>query len=131
MSGLRTTAITAAVIGAAGSVGLMLRVGRHNNSQLLLILFALWILLPFLGFLLAGQISTRWSILSRVTLYSVTLVVTTASLAFYGYVAFGQPIGKPASVFLVVPAASCLILVITVVPAVFISGRPSRRNPGS
>jgi ABC-type transport system involved in multi-copper enzyme maturation permease subunit len=128
---LRTTAITAAVIGAAGSVGLMFRVGRHNNSQLLLILFALWILLPFAGFLLAGQISKHWTVLSRVTLYGVMLVVTAASLAFYGYVAFGQSIGKPASVFLVVPAVSCLILAITVVPAVFLSGRPSRRNPGS
>ena len=131
MTALRAVAMTTLVIGAAGSVGLMLRVGRHNNSQLLLILFALWILFPFAGFLLAGQISKHWTVLSRVTLYGVMLVVTAASLAFYGYVAFGQPIGKPASVFLVVPAASCLILAITVVPAVFLSGRRSRRNPGS
>jgi hypothetical protein len=60
-------------------------------------LFALWKLFPFAGFLLADQISMRWTVLSRVKLYGVMLVVTPAPLAFYGLVAFGQPIGKPLS----------------------------------
>jgi len=110
--------------GAGGSVGLMLLVGHRNNSRILLVLFAIWVLSPFMALLLANVTSKRWSVHTRSTLYSVMLVLTLGSLAVYGYVALGPPTAKPAFVFLVVPMASWLLI------AAFISVRLSRKGNG-
>jgi hypothetical protein len=88
---LRAAALIAVLAGAAGSVGLMLHAGRHNDSQILLVLFALWVLSPFMALVLAHVVSKRWSVLTRATLYSVMLVLTLGSLAIYGDVALGPP----------------------------------------
>ena len=51
---LRTTSVIAVVVGAAGSVSLTVYAGRHSDSLTLKVLFALWVLSPFLGLNLAG-----------------------------------------------------------------------------
>lgn len=124
---LRAVALIAAVVGAVGSVGLMFRVGQRNPSRLLLGLFAIWVLSPFIALLLANMITRRWSVLTQVTLHSLTLILTLGSLALYGDVAW-RPRPQPAFVFLVVPLGSWLLLVIAVPLAAFISGRLSRRD---
>lgn len=128
---LRTMALIAVVAGAGGSVGLTLRVGHHNNSRILLVLFAIWVLSPFIALAFANLVSKRWSILTRTTLYSVVLVLTLGSLAVYGHVAFGPPRAKPAFAFLIVPLASWLLIAIVVPTAALISGRLSRRGDGA
>jgi hypothetical protein len=102
----------AALVGAGGSIGLMLRVGHRNNSGVLLILFGIWVLSPFVALVLAGSISKRWPVLTRTTLYCMMLVLALGSLAVYGDVAFGPPRAKPAFVFLVLPLASWLLIAI-------------------
>ena len=89
--GLRATALIAVLAGAVGSVGLMLHAGRRNNSRILLTLFALWGVSPFVVLVLADVVSTRWSALTRNTLYSLMLILTLGSLAVYGDVAPGPP----------------------------------------
>ena len=81
---LRAAALIAVVAGALGSVGLMLWVGHRNPSRILLVLFAIWDLSPFIALVLADIVSMRWSVLTRATLYGVMLILTLGSLAFYG-----------------------------------------------
>ena len=59
---LHAAALAAVVAAAGGSVGLMLWVGRHNPSSVLLLLFALWVVSPFMGLQLADMFSKRWSV---------------------------------------------------------------------
>ena len=116
----------AVVAGAAGSIGLLLQAGQRVGSpRLLLGLFAIWVLSPFVVLVAAYVVSKRWSVLTRATLYGVMLVVTVASLVIYGETALGPPRPKTA-VFVVVPPASWLLMAIVVPTAAFISRRWSR-----
>ena len=91
---LRASALIAVLVGAAGSVGLMLWAGRRNDSRILLLLFALWVLSPFMAFVLANMASRRWSVVSRATLHGVILVFTLVTLAIYGNAVLGPSRGK-------------------------------------
>src|ERR1017187_6810870 len=128
---LRAAALIAVLAGAVGSVGLMLHAGRRNDSRILLVLFALWVLSPFMALVLANVVSKRWSVLTRATLYSAMLVLTLGSLAIYGDVALGPPRAQTAFVFVVVPPASWLLIAIVVPLAAQISGRRARRGDGA
>ena len=121
---LRAAALIALPAGAVGSVGLMLRAG--HPPLFLRVLFAIWVLSPFMALALANVVSKRWSDLTRAALYGVMLAVTLATLAIYGNVAFGPPRAQRAFVFVVVPPASWLLIAIVVPIAAFISGRLSR-----
>jgi hypothetical protein len=128
---LRAAALLAVLAGAAGSFGLMLHAGRRNDSRILLVLFTIWVLSPFVALVLADVVSKRWSVLTRATLHSVMLVLTLGSLAIYGDVAFGPPRAKTAFVFIVVPPASWLLMATAVPIAALVSGRLSRRSDGA
>lgn len=110
---MRAAALVAVLAGAAGSLGFMLRVGHRNNSRLLVVLFGIWVLSPFVALVLANAASKRWSALTRATLYSATLLIALGSLAIYGFVALGPPRVKPAAAFVVVPPTSCLLIAIS------------------
>jgi len=96
-----------------------------------MVLFALWVLSPFMVLILASVVSKRSSALTRATLYSATLVLTLGSLLIYGAVSLGPPRTKTAFVFVVVPPASWLLIAIAVSIAAFISGRKARRDDGA
>src|SRR5437868_3077709 len=74
-----------AILGGAGSVGLMLHAGRRNDSLALLAMFAIWVISPFVGVL--GKVSKRWTGPARIALLGLTLCLTAGSLAIYGNVA--------------------------------------------
>ena len=126
LSLLRAVALIAVVFGAAGSVGLMLWVGHRNPSLVLLGLFVIWDLSPFIALILADIVSKRWSVLTRATLYAVMLILTLGSLALYGDVVW-RPRPQPAFMFLVVPLGSWLLMTIVIPIAALISARLSRR----
>jgi hypothetical protein len=128
---LRAAALIAVLAGAAGSVALMLHAGRRNDSRVLLVLFTIWVLSPFVALVVADVVSKRWSVLTRATLHSVMVVLTLGSLAIYGDVALGPPRAKTAFAFVVVPAASWLLIAIALPIAALISGRLSRRSDGA
>ena len=111
------------LVGAVGSEGFMLYAGRRNHSRVLLALFALWILAPFVLLFWAGVRSKRWSLLTRVTLHSLMLVVSLGCLATYGYTAFSPPRSQAAFAFVVIPPASCLLTAIALASAALLSGR--------
>jgi hypothetical protein len=128
---LRGAALIAVLAGAVGSFGLMLHAGRRQRSLILIGLFTVWELSPFLGLVCAHVVSKHWSVLTRATLYGVMLFLTLGSLAIYGDVALGPPRPKPAFVFLVVPLASWLLIAVVLPIAALISGRLSRRSDGA
>jgi ACR3 family arsenite efflux pump ArsB len=128
---LRVAALIAMLVGAMGSVGFMLYAGRRNPSQLLIFLFVIWVLSPFVLLGLANIISQRWSGLTRATLYGVTLLLTLSSLAIYAYRALGPPRPQAAFIFIVVPPASWLFIAIAVSLAGLLSARLTRRGSGN
>ena len=125
---LRAAALVAVVAGAAGSLALMFWVGHRKEIALLLVVFAVWVLAPFVALLFADRASKRWSAATRTTLHGVMLIVALVSLAAYGVVALGPPRAKPAAVFLVIPLASWLFMTLAVSLTALLSGRPSRHD---
>lgn len=47
--------------GAGASLGLMYKVGHRNPSFVLILLFTIWVLSPFVGLLVGAFISERWA----------------------------------------------------------------------
>jgi|ERR1035437_869491 hypothetical protein len=120
---LRIMSLIVMFVGAIGSLCFMFNSGRNQNSVILITLFTVWVLSPFIGLLIAHKISTRWVVLSRITLYCLMLVITFVTLISYSGVI--SPLGKkPAFKFLVVPLISWL-LIVTVIPIV---NRLSRKS---
>ncbi len=129
MTVLRRGALIALAVGAAGSVGFLLRAGQRP-SRLLLMIMGLWVLAPFAALVLADVASKRWAVLAQAltqaTLYSVMLVLTLGSLAVYMDDAVRPRQAQAAFVFVVVPLASWLLMAIVMPIAVFLSRRRSR-----
>ena len=125
---LRAGALIAGAAGAVGSVGLTLYAGRHNDSRLLVALFGIWVLSPFIAVVIASR---RWWAFARRPLYGVSLILTPSSLAMYLHPAWRPPGSGPAFVFLVVPLASWFLLTIVVLIAALVSGVQSRRDAGA
>src|SRR5947209_18740433 len=89
LAALRRTAAIALFTGACGSVALMLRAGRRQQSKILLLLFGIWVLCPFVTAAIANSFSKRWATPIQMTLCGLALILTLGSLAIYGSVAFG------------------------------------------
>jgi hypothetical protein len=90
---LRAVALVAVVAGATGSISLMLHVGRRSPSRILLVLFTIWVLSPFVGLALAASRSQRGLAAARERIHVVMLMVALGSLAIYGQVAIGPQRG--------------------------------------
>ena len=109
MTALRSAARIALAAGAAGSLALMFYAGRRNPSVILMGLFAIWVLSPFVGLALADLRSTRWPPQARTTLHAVSLLVGLGSLIVYGADALRALAAHPAFVYLAVPPAMSLV----------------------
>ena len=120
---LRTSALIGALLGAVGSVGFVLWAGRRNDSRMLLVLFAVWVLTPFLALLAANLVSRRWSVVSRAALHGVILVCALATLAIYGVFVLGPSNAKSVFAFIVLPPATWLLIAVVVPLAALVAGR--------
>src|SRR5262245_19795097 len=120
---LRSTALTTLAIGTAGSAAFMLYAGKRvGTPSLLIVLFTVWVVLPFALLALAIVVSKRWTDLTRTTLYRITPIVSAAALLIYGTSAFG--IQRPkTSIFVTVAPLSCLFIVIAILVAAFVARR--------
>lgn len=130
LGSLRAAALIVTVTGAIGSFGFMLRVGNRNNSRILMLMFAVWVLSPFVALVLAHSVSRSWAAMTCATLYVLMLVLALGSLTLYGDVALGTPRPQPAFRFLVVPLASWLLIAVAMPLAAFLSGRSSPKSEG-
>jgi hypothetical protein len=117
--------ITLAAVGLAAAVSfvMMLHVGGYRMNVLML-LFSVWDLSPFVALVVAGIVSKPWPDLMRVALGLVTTVIAAASPIVYVFVAVRRP-AQPAFAFLVVPLGSWVLLIVTVLIAHVVSTRRS------
>lgn len=120
---LRNVALIAAVAGGVGSVAFLLQAGSRNSSLILLVaLFSIWVLSPFIALMFGIMKSARWPAVTRTTLYGVTLVLTLASLAIYSRLIDVKPAGSPNTfLFVAVPPASWVFIAVTVGIATLVS----------
>jgi hypothetical protein len=113
MSRLNKLAIVLLLIGVTGSMYFVLHTGRNNRSAVLVGLFVIWVLSPFLALILACIVSRSWSSSTRMILYALMVLVTVGSLV--GYAGVFSPTGtKPAAIFLIVPLVSWLLIAIII-----------------
>ena len=126
---LHRTAQVAAVVGAVGSVALTLYAGRNNNLPLLMILMSGWVLAPFMGYALASRYSAGLATFTRVALDGIIVLVAVVSLLMYARGALRPPASKPAAVFVGVPIAAWLLMLVGVALGALISRRRSRSVP--
>ncbi len=123
---LRVAGIGAAVVGGILSLGLTLYAGRGNLSLLLQLLFAGWVVLPFVGLVLAHLRSNRWPSLARKALFAVTILIVLISLVGYGGI-IGTPEGSPrAFAFVVVPGLSWGLMIVTLISSAILARRVGR-----
>lgn len=108
---MRASAILALVVGAAGSIALMLHAKQHP-PPLLVVLFVIWVLSPFAALGAAHRLSKRWALSTQATLHIVTMFIALASLLIYGDDAVNHRTAHPAFVYVAVPPASWLFCVI-------------------
>ena|SRR5690242_19456412 len=111
------------IAGAIISLWLMFNAGRNQPSVFLIILFTLWVLSPFIGFLVLINISKRGIVSVRETLYWLAIITTIISVAGYSGL-FNTRETKTAFVFLVIPFLSWIIIAISF----FIARRISKRS---
>jgi hypothetical protein len=122
---LRAAGMFSLVAGAIGSVGFVFYYGRRNPSRLLIVLFAIWVLSPFVALFAADAQSTRGPARTRAMLYGAMLVIAVGSLATYANVTLGPPRAQGAFAFVIVPPLSWLLSGVAVWIAVVASGRHS------
>ena len=110
----RTVALIAAIVGGAGSVTFLLQAGRRNSSLVLLVaLFSLWVLSPFVALLWGILRSDRFTETVRSTLYRLAIGVALVSLAIYSRVIDLKPAGSPNTfLFVAVPPLSWLMIAV-------------------
>ncbi|MGH2566127.1 MAG: hypothetical protein ACRDE5_16530 [Ginsengibacter sp.] len=113
---LRTTALIVALAGAAGSLYFMFSASRKQNSIILLGLFTVWVLSPFVGLFISNKISNRWTVTAHRLFYWLIIILTIGSLVAYSG-AFNTPETKNAFIFLIVPLISWILLIVTVLTA--------------
>ncbi len=119
---LRTIALIALLLGAVSSLYFVINAGRNNSSILLPALFVVWVLSPFVAFVIIHIIKKRWLFLTSLTLYWLMLVVTIGSLIIYS--AFNAPGTRRTFMFLIVPLISWLLIII----GILVSRRLSRKT---
>jgi hypothetical protein len=115
---MRSFAMIVVAAGGILSLGLTLQTGHNNHSVLLVLLFAVWVLSPFAGLLVAGFLSKRLTVPIRKAIYILMFVITIGSLAGYSGL-FSPPGSKPAFIFLVVPLISWILVAIFISVSVF------------
>ena len=123
MKVLHNAVLIALLIAALASIVFMLQVG--GGSVILLAVFAAWVLAPFAALVAAEVYARRWSSLHQSTVHVVALTVIVLAPFVYGSVALGPPRPQPAFYFLVVPAASWLLIIVTLITAAVTSRKRS------
>jgi hypothetical protein len=122
---LRTISHIALVIGGLGSVALMLLSGLRP-PVFLIILFIGWVLAPFVLLGATIVLSSRWSTITRHTLYWLTMLIAAGSLAIYIYVLIKPLQSQPAFPYVAVPIVSVVIILAALLVTALISRRSHR-----
>lgn len=106
---LRSTAIMVALLGIIGSLYFMFNAGSNQKSILLLGIFTVWVLSPFIGLFLVTKISNRFAVANNSSFYWLMIILTIGSLVAYSGT-LSPPATKPAFMFLIIPFVSWLFI---------------------
>ena len=115
------------ILGAVGSLALMLYAGRSNTHILITIGFIFWVLAPFALLALAERRSASWAPAMKTTLQTLIWVVVLGSLVIYAYRAAVPPRATGAFLFVIVPPVA-VVLVLVALVIVSLRSRPSRKE---
>lgn len=99
------------VLAALASLGFTLYTGRHNSSLLLVAMFAIWVLSPFVGFFAVFHLAESHPPGIRKAMHTGAIVIALSSVVVYAAVTIGANPMHTAFPFLAVPAASWLGIV--------------------
>jgi hypothetical protein len=117
--------LAALVVGAIGSFVFTVYAGlRIGAPRVLLVLFAGWVVFPFVVLAVSYLLSRRRSVVARLALYRSSLVVSLGSVALYGIAALGP--ARPTTAVFVVAAPVSLLVVGMLVAAAVLGGRQRR-----
>jgi len=116
-----------AITGGLASIGLLLAAAR-NTPRLLLILFIGWVVIPFAALVAANLYVPRWSTPYKTALSFATVFIAIVSVLVYGFFTIWPPASTPARTWLLVPAASWLLM-ITLMLAAYLSRRRNSAGP--
>jgi len=123
---LRAVALSVLIIGATGSLVIMLREGQ-DTPRFLLILFIIWVLSPFAALFWANMVSKHWLVVTQATLYFVMFIVAAGSVTIYSGLVNVKPAGSAnAFLWVIVPPASLVFITIIVGIVALTSRRLSR-----
>ena len=105
----QTMALTTLLVGAIGSFYFMFKAGSSQRSIILIGLFTVWVLSPFVGLFIANKITSIRTAITRRILYWLMPGLTIVSLiAYSGLVTI--PDTKPAFIFLAFPFVSWFVI---------------------
>lgn len=121
-------AVIGLAIGAVSSLALMLHASRHQRSIVLILLFAVWVVSPFIGLLSAHLRSKQWLPSARRMLRALTVAVVFICPGIYADVAFGYTTLKMGFVFLVIPLACWMLIGLLVCIAWLLSRKASQQR---
>ena len=127
---LRTAALIAVLVGGAGSLTLMFR-GAERRPPILLALFVVWVIAPFVLLAATDKFSNRWSALTRTTLYVLMFLVTIGSVGVYTNDVLRPRKAQAAFVYVMVPPVSVALIAVALATASVVSRRRSRPTDDS
>lgn len=107
---LRSIALLALVLGAAGAMILMLRAGGRSRPLLLVPLFAAWDISPFVLLWIADRFALSWTRATRTALYLLMVIVAVGSVAYYVADAIWPRPAQPAFPYVIAPPVSWLLI---------------------
>jgi hypothetical protein len=109
---MRSLVLAVVIGGAAGSIALLRQAGSRQASFLLMALFTVWVLSPFVVLGWATFTSNARPPRHRAITAAVAVMVTLWSLAMYDGVLPMPANSRPAAVYLVVPLLSWVLFAI-------------------
>lgn len=103
---LRLMTNAALIVGASCSVIAMFIIGSRQRSVLLMTMFLVFVLAPFIALGLLNARARAWSDKARAIVQNATILISLASALKYVSVVVWPVKAQPASTFLMVPIAS-------------------------
>ena len=106
----------------------MLRAGSRQHSTLLILLFTVWVLSPFIALALADLMAARRTDARRIAIYGAMIGVAFVSLSIYALDALRGPHPQAAFVYVVVPPGCWLLIALAFATAAAISPRSPKQR---
>ena len=103
-----------ALVSGLASIVLMLVAFRRNPSDILRLIFIVWVSFPFALLGVGNLVAKRWAARTRSTLQYVTLVVSIVSVVIYLYVVLRPAKAQGAFAFIALPPISAMLIVLVV-----------------